>query len=227
MASRARIGQCFKRAPQSIDDHVGRFKEPFAMTAILRTAFIPFIAVAALISPSITSAQSCVESCTGNIGVGGDVSGYENCMSRCTNSGARPATTTTLAPVDPCYIAQNAMRPCTPAPKGLDARLVGTWILPLKDGSWTWKISRNGTYKFHSEAKDQAPDHAGTISANHGVWALKATSGITGYTDQGTYKLQPPDTLLATGKLGPGIWRRASDAAQPAKPDSPARAAAQ
>lgn len=174
------------------------------------------IAVAAL-HPTRSAAQSCAESCTGNIGVGGDVSGYENCMSRCSNSAAN-STTTNLAPVDPCYIAQNAMRPCTPAPKGLDPKLVGTWILPLKDGAWIWKIYTNGTYRFHSEAKDNVPDHAGTFSANHGIWALKATSGISGYADSGTYRYQPPDTLVATGRLGPAAWHRSAKAGSVPKP---------
>ena len=180
------------------------------LVAILRSACVPLLAIAAASGLTTNAAaQSCVESCTGNMGVGGDVSGYENCMSRCNNSGGN-STHTIIVPPDPCYIAQNAMRPCTAAPKGLDSRLVGTWVLPLKDGAWTWKIASNGTYKFHSAAKDNAPDHAGTISANHGNWVLTATSGIKGYTDQGTYTYEPPGTLIATGKLGPGTWHRAS-----------------
>jgi hypothetical protein len=112
--------------------------------------------------------------------------------------------------VDPCYIAQNAMRPCTsgqrqPAkPVGVDPNTVGTWELPLKGGPWVWEIHRDGTYKFHSEAGDGAASHAGTFSASNGHWALKAT---TGYTDSGTYRFQAPDTLIATGQLGTAAWR--------------------
>lgn len=177
------------------------------MTAILRSGLILVLAIAAFGTPRYAGAQSCAEMCTGNMGVGGDVSGYDNCMSRCGNQG-QSAAPPGIAPPDPCYIEQNAMRPCTPAPKGVDSNLVGTWILPLKDGPWIWEIFRNGTYKFHSEAKDNAPSHSGTFSASNGNWALKATTGIKGYTDKGTYKYQPPDTLIATGKLGPGAWRR-------------------
>jgi hypothetical protein len=112
--------------------------------------------------------------------------------------------------VDPCYLAQNAMRPCTsaqrppPKPVGVDPNTVGTWELPLKGGPWVWEIHRDGTYRFHSEARDGAPAHAGTFSASNGHWSLKAT---TGYTDSGTYLFQPPDTLIATGQLGTAAWR--------------------
>lgn len=112
--------------------------------------------------------------------------------------------------VDPCYIAQNAMRPCTPAqrqpPKtvGVDPHTVGTWELTVNNARWVWEIYRNGTYKFHTEGADVAGSHAGTFSASHGYWSLKAT---TGYTDSGTYLIQPPDTLVATGQLGTAAWR--------------------
>jgi hypothetical protein len=112
--------------------------------------------------------------------------------------------------VDPCFLAQNAMRPCTsaqrqpPKPVGVDPNTVGTWELPLKGGPWVWEIHRDGTYRFHSEARDGAPPHAGTFSASNGQWSLKAT---TGYTDSGTYLIQPPDTLIATGQLGTAAWR--------------------
>lgn len=53
---------------------------------------------------------------------------------------------------DPCFLAQNAMRPCTsdshPAsiPAGVDPSLVGTWELPVKGGPWILKILSRGTY---------------------------------------------------------------------------------
>jgi hypothetical protein len=111
---------------------------------------------------------------------------------------------------DPCFIAQNAMRPCTTAqqqskPVGVDPKTVGTWRLPRQGGDWVWEIRRDGTYRFHSEAGDGAPTHNGTFSAGNGRWSLKAT---TGYTDSGTYQFQPPDTLIATGQLGTAAWRQ-------------------
>lgn len=132
----------------------------------------------------------------------------------CNNTGLCGHGQAPVAPhatVDPCFIAQNAMRPCTKAQSspsqsiGVDPNTVGTWKLPFKGGPWVWQIGRDGTYSFHSEAGDGAPPHAGTFSASNGHWSLKATNG---YTDSGTYLFQPPDTLIATGKLGSAAWRK-------------------
>jgi hypothetical protein len=131
----------------------------------------------------------------------------ENCNNTglCSHGPGRAAPS-----LDPCYIAQNTIRPCTseqrqpPKPVGVDPNTVGTWDLPLKGGPWVWEIHRDGTYRFHSEAGDGAPPHAGTFSASNGHWSLKAT---TGYTDSGTYLFQAPDTLIATGQLGTAAWR--------------------
>ena|ERR1700681_378985 len=114
---------------------------------------------------------------------------------------------------DPCFLAQNAMRPCTSAqgqpskPVGVDPNIVGTWELELQGGLWVLAIHRDGTYKFHSEARDGAPSHAGSFFARNGHWSLTAT---TGYTDSGTYLLQGSDTWIATGHLGTAAWRRHS-----------------
>ena len=184
------------------------------MRTLGRLGFALSLMIAALSTTEQASAQSCAEQCSGNIGVGGDVSGYENCMSRCGVQNSSPPHPGP-APPDPCYIAQNAMRPCTKPEKsitGVDSNLVGTWVLPLQQGPWVWVISAKGTYKFHSDAKDGVLPHEGSFSANNGHWQLKATNG---YTDKGTYKYQPPDTWIAAGKLGVAAWRR-----QPAAADS-------
>ena len=112
---------------------------------------------------------------------------------------------------DPCFLAQNAMRPCTsdqrqaPKPVGVDPKLVGTWELPVKNGPWVLAISRDGTYRFHSEAHDNAPSHSGTFSASNGHWSMKAA---TGYTDAGFYLFEAPDIWIATGQLGAAAWLR-------------------
>jgi len=124
--------------------------------------------------------------------------------------GPAPAQGTRIG-YDPCYLAQNVMRPCTSdqrqmsKPVGVDAHLVSTWELPFKGGPWVLTIRRDGTYKFHSEARDGAPSHAGTFSAGNGHGSLKAT---TGYTDTGFYLFQAPDILIATGKLEAAAWLR-------------------
>jgi hypothetical protein len=109
-----------------------------------------------------------------------------------------------IAP-DPCFVAQNAMRPCTSEPVGVDPNLVGTWDLPIKNGLWVLNILRNGTYNFHSEAHDGTPSHAGTFSANNGHYSLKAK---TGFTDAGDYLFQPPNIWIANGQHGAAAWLR-------------------
>jgi hypothetical protein len=124
--------------------------------------------------------------------------------------------------VDPCFIAQNAMRPCgsvqqnAPMPAAavapnvaavVDSNMVGTWDLPRPIGRWVLQVLRDGTYKFHSEASDGAVANAGAFSASNGHWWLRATNG---YTDGGTYIFQPPDLWIATGRLGTGAWRQRS-----------------
>lgn len=112
---------------------------------------------------------------------------------------------------DPCYLAQNAMRPCKsdqrdiPKPVGVDANLIGTWELPSKAGPWVLTINRDGTYRFHSEAPDKVPPHSGSFSAGGGHWSMKSS---TGYSDTGLYLFQAPDIWIATGKLGAAAWRR-------------------
>ncbi len=125
--------------------------------------------------------------------------------------GQVPAAQTVRIGVDPCYLAQNAMRPCTSdqrqvsKPVGVDPHLVGTWELPFKGGPWVLKILRNGVYTFHSDARDGAPSNAGIFSASNGHWSLKTR---TGYTDGGNYLFQAPDVWIATGKLGAAAWLR-------------------
>ena len=120
-------------------------------------------------------------------------------------------------------LAQDAIRPCTTdrrqlskkktaTPAGIDANLVGTWELPLKTGPWVWEVLGDGTYKFHSEAHDGAPSHAGSFSAGDGHWSLNATTGLPGYTDSGLYLFQAPNIWMMTGRLGAAAWLRPASA---------------
>lgn len=151
---------------------------------------------------------------------------YDPSLSSCPHAGAAPAPRIVI---DPCFVQQNALRPCStqnaaPPPKviGVDPNLVGTWVFQQAGGFWVLEIHRDGTYKFHSEAGDGAPTHAGSFGAKGGQWSLTATSGYPGWVDGGKYTLDLPDTWVASGKLGKGAWHRqsrsieASQAAQPA-----------
>jgi hypothetical protein len=127
----------------------------------------------------------------------------------CGNGGGQ-ATTVHNGP-DPCYLALNAMRPCTSAdmealkPHGVDPNLVGTWEIPMKGGLWVLTINANGTYAFHSDAHGGAQAQAGSFAASNGAWTMKAK---TGYADSGNYLYQAPNIFIATGNLGAASWLR-------------------
>lgn len=137
----------------------------------------------------------------------------ENCVRNCrasTSGGAQGPR------YDPCYIAQNALRPCTPEqpqtpnPVGVDHNLVGTWELSVPNAQgvarWVWEIHPNGSYDFHAEGPGAAPPHRGTFAAAKGNYTLKSTTSA--WNDSGTYQVTGPDTLVATGRLGTGSWHR-------------------
>jgi hypothetical protein len=147
--------------------------------------------------------QQNADACSNAIGIGA-----------CTNSGRQsaPAPSITIG-VDPCFIAQNAMRPCNSAPQaparpiGVDPHLLGTWYMPRANGLWVFEILPDGIYRFHSEARDGVAPHTGSLSARNGIWSMRAT---TGYSDAGTYSLQAPGVWITNGRLGPATWRRKS-----------------
>jgi hypothetical protein len=124
----------------------------------------------------------------------------------CGNGGQSQVTTTHLG-VDPCYLAQNAMRPCTSEdmkalqPHGVDPNLVGTWELPLKGGLWVLSIDAKGNYTFHSEAQDGVPPHAGSFAASNGAWRMTAKSG-SAFAGGGSYKFHSEATDGAPSHAG-------------------------
>jgi hypothetical protein len=134
--------------------------------------------------------------------------------SRCQLYGCNPNSTTTTTThkteIDPCYLKQNALRPCDAKPQPLDAKVVGTWVIAVPGGVWVWEIHPDGTYKFHSEAQDGAPAHSGSFFASNGQWSLRATTGIPGWADSGNYSLQASSTWITTGHLGTATWHRRS-----------------
>jgi hypothetical protein len=166
------------------------------------------IAALAMITIGTLAARSARADCF-------DVGGTEVCN----NTNVPPSNTPPMPQpsIPPCYLEQNAMRPCNFAKAqsqqaqkvtGVDPDIAGTWIYQQPSGPWVLEVSRNGTYKFHSEAGDGAPSHIGSFGASHGHWSLTANSGYPGWVDGGTYILKLPDTWILTGRLGRGVWRR-------------------
>jgi hypothetical protein len=93
-------------------------------------------------------------------------------------------------------------------PGSVDSHLVGLWEHLINPGYWVLEIGPNGTYTFHSEAPDGGAPTMGTFTASNGRYIMHATT-LT-WDDTGTYKYQTPGTLVMTGKLGTGAWRRIS-----------------
>ena len=129
--------------------------------------------------------------------------------------GHGPATAPKVG-CDPCYLAQNAMRPCAsqrrqpPTPVGVDRNIVGTWELSVPNAQgvsrWVWQIRPDGSYDFHAEGPEAAPAHRGTFAASKGQYILNSTT--MAWKDSGTYQLTAHNTLVAKGLLGTGSWHR-------------------
>jgi TPR repeat protein len=121
----------------------------------------------------------------------------------------RDSATTALNAVGKNLTAAELAEAQRPIPVAIDADTVGTWEIQANGGKWVLDIDADGTYKFHSEAPDGVAPHVGTFSANEGHWSLQATNG---YSDGGSYTFQPPDSLVMSGRLGTGTWRRSASA---------------
>ena len=95
----------------------------------------------------------------------------------------------------------------------IDPRVVGLWEFPIGNGHWFLEVDPLGTYAFHSDG-DNTPTNSGSFATNGGYWSLKAT---TGYTDAGSYSIEPPGTFVATSQhfVGKGYWHHPSSAAPP------------
>jgi len=92
-------------------------------------------------------------------------------------------TTVTHTGPDPCYLAQNAVRPCTSAdmealkPQGVDPNL----LAPGKSDEGRplgADHHANGTYAFRSEAHNGAQAQAGSFAASNGAWTMKAKNRL-------------------------------------------------
>jgi hypothetical protein len=128
-------------------------------------------------------------------------------LAQCKITGGKNCVTIT-APCAGDDIRWSAPLPLPPGGSAatVDPNMVGTWELFINPGRWVWRVAPNGTYELHSEAMDATPSNAGTFSASNGHYTLHALT--MSWDDAGTYKVQSPGVVVATGKLGTGTWRR-------------------
>jgi hypothetical protein len=103
--------------------------------------------------------------------------------------------------------------------EGVDPAVVGTWEMPVPlgqfTGRWIWEINADGTYSFQTDPPNIIQSHQGRVGFGQGRWWQQASAGLPGWTDGGTYQMNGPDMLLATGQLGTGLWRRSGGTAEP------------
>lgn len=128
-------------------------------------------------------------------------------LARCQSAHGKSCVTVTA----PCASDDIRWSSPLPLPPGgstamVDPNMVGTWELFINPGRWIWRVAPNGTYELHSEAMDNTPSNAGTFSASNGHYTLHAIT--MSWDDVGTYKVQSPGVVVATGKLGTGTWKR-------------------
>jgi hypothetical protein len=118
---------------------------------------------------------------------------------------------TQQATAQPATAAAPSAATPAPPPAAIDPTLVGTWeiMVPSDRGPsrWVWNILGDGTYNFHAEGGRAVRAHEGRMTAENGHWTLRATRGIAGYADGGSYAVHDA-TAVITGKLGTGYWRR-------------------
>jgi hypothetical protein len=94
----------------------------------------------------------------------------------------------------------------------VDPQIVGTWekAVPLGEftGLWIWRIEPDGAYSFRTDPPNIVPSHQGHVEFADGQWHLQAEKGDPGWSDEGSYRLEEPGTLVTKGRLGIGTWRR-------------------
>jgi hypothetical protein len=89
-----------------------------------------------------------------------------------------------------------------PAANSIDPALVGTWKLEWQGSDIFWAIRSDGVYRMHGPGAKAR--QLGRIEASQGRFSMKSPLWI----DSGPYELSNVDTLVITGQLGPGTWRR-------------------
>ena len=89
-----------------------------------------------------------------------------------------------------------------PAANAIDPALVGTWKLEWQGADIFWAIRSDGVYRLHGPGAKTR--QLGRIEASQGRFSMKSLF----WNDAGPYTLRSSDTLVITGQLGPGTWRR-------------------
>jgi hypothetical protein len=130
------------------------------------------IAAAAMLTIGTLAAKSARADCF-------DVGGNEVCNNM-NMPAPKPQPRPPQPSIPPCYLEQNAMRPCDSGKAqsqhvqkvtGVDPNIAGTWTYQQPHGLWVLEVSQNGT--TNSIAKP--------VMALHPMWVRLAPGMITGH----------------------------------------------
>ncbi len=126
------------------------------------------------------------------------------------NLALRKLTRAPAATATPVSTSTAPIAPAAAASGPVAARAQGTWFMlvpnPKGVSTWYWQIRGDGTYSFWSDGPGAVSSHAGTVHFQDGQWTL--ASPTNNWNDGGSYDLSDPNTLVATGRLGKGVWHR-------------------
>jgi hypothetical protein len=95
--------------------------------------------------------------------------------------------------------------------KSVDPKLVGNWEQYISGVRWSISITSDGKYQFSTSMPQQIPSHSGTFQAKDGSWSLHSETIM--WDDLGSYQTPDPQTFVMYGKLGTGMWKRATSRA--------------
>ena len=91
---------------------------------------------------------------------------------------------------------------------GFDTHFLGRWqlFLPLGNSFVRLQLQFNpdGSYALTSDTPG-VMTHSGRFMAHEGTWSITSPQ----WQDAGTYSFPNAQTMILTGKLGPGVWARA------------------
>jgi hypothetical protein len=207
------IGTVFRRIASDVYDKTKHAQLPEVSLSLIGEFYLqgkpPSTSVAAPISsPEKSEPCASAEAHWKSAEAIGTKASYEDHVSRFGNCAFAGLARAKLAALSSPGVT--VLKP--PTTVAIDTDGVGNWetTVPNNRGlaRWILDIQANGTYHFRSEGPGAARVHQGKMTLGDGHWTLHATRGLSGWDDGGTYEFRDPNTLVMTGRLGTGVWRR-------------------
>jgi hypothetical protein len=91
----------------------------------------------------------------------------------------------------------------------VDAKLVGRWETAIASPSGPYQVrfttTASGAYRIDSQSLATGEPETGAFAASGGKWRREK---LTGGSDEGTYQVLSPDTVLFQSKTDTMLWKR-------------------